>query len=398
MATVVATGATPVGDSPFANLGQGLSGVADVITGGREKKALEEARQLLAQAGGDPKKMAQLISGNPEIFSALSGPDFDRFAKELESARSNALSERDVSTRESDAASLATRRTAQTQQGQATLTQSGQLATDKAAATLAAQTATAERDLTTLQNVSSGEIRSFPSNDPRIKELLDQGFVEAPRRATVETGEQFGLGGLTKADTSDAIQNRVKLALNAAQVSQTIKEFSAAFETSGGGAVGLRALMGEKVGGFVSQFVPELGQALTRAVAGGLSQGELSTLRTNAAATVASLIQPFTGEGSNRISESEREIVADLVGIVGSVTTTPEALKSALNVALKLQFTTLDKEAFLSGEDGIPLETDEDRLAFLTLLSNLGMDKATAIRAIRQIQDQRTIIELTGGR
>ena len=123
MATVVATGQTPVGASPFANLGQGLSGVADVITGRREKNALEEARQLLAQAGGDPKKMAQVFSNNPEIFSALSGPDFDRLAKELESTRSNALSGRDVSTRESNAASLATRRTAQTQQGQTTAMQ-----------------------------------------------------------------------------------------------------------------------------------------------------------------------------------------------------------------------------------------------------------------------------------
>ncbi len=77
MATVVATGATPVGDSPFANLGQGLSGVADVITGRREKKADKELRQLIASAGGDPKKMAQLLAANPNALADASKEGFN---------------------------------------------------------------------------------------------------------------------------------------------------------------------------------------------------------------------------------------------------------------------------------------------------------------------------------
>ncbi len=83
MATVVATGATPVGDSPFANLGQGLSGIADVITGRREKKADEEIRRAILAAGGDRRKLLEISqSENFQTFIGNASPEvFDQIVK-----------------------------------------------------------------------------------------------------------------------------------------------------------------------------------------------------------------------------------------------------------------------------------------------------------------------------
>ncbi len=81
MATVVATGATPVGDSPFANLGQGLSGVADVITGRREKKADEEIRRAILAAGGDRRKLLKVVQS--EEFQSFMGNASPEAFKEI---------------------------------------------------------------------------------------------------------------------------------------------------------------------------------------------------------------------------------------------------------------------------------------------------------------------------
>ncbi len=80
MATVVATGATPVGN-PFAGLGEAGAGIADVITGRREKKADEEIRRAIIAAGGDRRKLLKITQseefktfiGNatPEVFNQV---------------------------------------------------------------------------------------------------------------------------------------------------------------------------------------------------------------------------------------------------------------------------------------------------------------------------------------
>ncbi len=98
MATVVATGGTPVGASPFANLGQGLSGVADVITGRREKKANEGLRRAIVAAGGNRRELLK-ISQTPEFQNAIgnmSSPEFNEFVKLLQEKPPVRLGQGDV--------------------------------------------------------------------------------------------------------------------------------------------------------------------------------------------------------------------------------------------------------------------------------------------------------------
>ncbi len=83
MARIVATGQTPTG-SPFEGLGETGRGIADVITSRRQKKADEELRRIIANAAGDPKKVAQAIAANPNLLAESSK---DGFAAAMEAAK-----------------------------------------------------------------------------------------------------------------------------------------------------------------------------------------------------------------------------------------------------------------------------------------------------------------------
>ena len=242
----------------------------------------------------------------------------------------------------------------------------------------------------------AGEVRRVDMTTPEGRQqalALGSEWVKRPSRQ--EVGEP-GAFGVSKADVSKSTLAAIQSALNVTSVSQSLRKFQKAFAKAGAGAAGLRALTGEKVGGFISQFMPELGEAFTKGVAGGLSQAELADLRVNSAATVAALIQPFTGEGSARISEPERELVQDLMGTVRDPTSTPPALERSINQALKLSITILDKEAFAIGQTPIDVHSDEGIKEFLGLLSRLGMNQTTAIETVRQIQLQRELFGALG--
>ena len=97
MARIVATGQTPTG-SPFAGLGQGLSTVADVITGRRQKKADEEIRRAILAAGGDRRELLKITQSEEfQTFIGNATPaEFNQIAKLLQEKPPVRLGQGDV--------------------------------------------------------------------------------------------------------------------------------------------------------------------------------------------------------------------------------------------------------------------------------------------------------------
>ena len=243
-----------------------------------------------------------------------------------------------------------------------------------------------------------------PTNTQKLIELRDslqgadratvQGILDRSATITGRTQEDLLASGLpvTDAARSKAAVASADAAANVSQVAGVLGRI----QEAGPGAAGLRAILAENVGGLMGQVNKNLGDAVSEGIS-GLSQEQISGLRADAQAAAVSLIAPFTGEQSGRISESERQIAEDVSRIVNSPTASLDQVQGALKKAITLQFNVLDREAFKAGTPGIDLTNDESINQFGSQLLNFGLNEDESTNLIVDLLRQRQALGFVTG-
>jgi hypothetical protein len=228
-------------------------------------------------------------------------------------------------------------------------------------------------------------------DSPEATSLAQQGMIATTAQISGGKEDVTGLP-LTARQRGTAATRAVTAASDLARTSRVLKNINEA----GPGVVGFRAIVGDKVGGVLGQISSDLGEAATEAVT-GVSQERLGNLRAEAQAVAVSLIEPFTGEGSGRISENERRIAENVSRVVNDPTSSFPQVQGALQQAMELQMLVLDREAFAAGEKGIPLTSDEEINSFGEQLEKQGFERDFIIRVILALQEQRQIMGFVQG-
>ena len=104
----------------------------------------------------------------------------------------------------------------------------------------------------------------------------------------------------------------------------------------GAGTTGLRGWAIESIGGYVGQFSPGLEEGLARGL-GGCSSQDAAAFRNDLRLAVIDLIPEYTGEESNRITDSERRIAQEasrLLDVGASEVQIRQALMNVLELKL----------------------------------------------------------------
>lgn len=154
----------------------------------------------------------------------------------------------------------------------------------------------------------------------------------------------------------------------------------------GGGAVGIRAILGENVGGFLGQFNEGLGQIVTKAATGGMSQEELSDFRSDARTIVSQFLPDVTGEDSGRFTDPERRLAESIVRATEATATLPQLI-GAIGSLTQLSVLTSERERFEAQQDfSFKVDTGESQQATARALLDRGLTVDQAAKTMRNLQ------------
>lgn len=198
----------------------------------------------------------------------------------------------------------------------------------------------------------------------------------AKQRANLRVKRQEGAKNQLSKDTGGLLQ-----------FAQTLKQVREAPL----GAFGARGNIARGIAGLVGQVDPQTANALAGLVSGGATQEDLSQLRTNARALIAATIPVATGEeGTDRISNAERAIAEETLGMFSTLSNQQQAV-AALQQLMVLKLAGIERMRL---EAGLKPEFDFEKLADVKRLhqrymAEYGMDDATAKKAIRLQRDVR---------
>ena len=168
------------------------------------------------------------------------------------------------------------------------------------------------------------------------------------------------------------------------------------YERAGAGVAGLSGAAAHIGASVLGQFNQAAAEGWSEFFS-GVSQAELTNLRTRAREAIARAIAPYSGEESGRFSEPERQL-AETAQPLLEADATWEQISSALQVTISLEYITRDREI---GEAGQPqsfdLLTPQGRAMMAQQLEQLGLKEAAAAQTIMIVIKQRALIaEATG--
>lgn len=193
--------------------------------------------------------------------------------------------------------------------------------------------------------------------------------------------------GRTAADAAASASGRVSSIAEAGSLLQRAEQL-------GPGIAGLRSSLAESAGGILGQLNQTLGNFAAEAIS-GVSPADLTDFRTRARTFVAQQISVFTGEESGRFTEQERAI-AEQASRLLTAEASFEQIRSALSTVIGLNFTSLDREAVVSGNpNGLyEIGNEEQETLFVQQLLALGLDSAAVLRVMDTIESQRNLRSL----
>lgn len=244
---------------------------------------------------------------------------------------------------------------------------------------------------------ATGKETTVPFSSRAELDALNQQFNAGSAVQTSVAGRQTGseIGANTKARVTATQQVKARDVLS--KETAGLIQFSNTLEkvkTQPAGAFGLRGNVSQAVGGLVGQVSPELGGAITSTLSGGASEADITTLKTNARALVQAAIPAATGEETGRVSETERLLTEQVIGVFSNLTDKTQA-QAALKSLIGLKLAGIER---LRIEAGIPSEFDLDNKNDIMrfgnrLVSEFGLSVDEAKDALRNVRAVRREIE-----
>ena len=153
-----------------------------------------------------------------------------------------------------------------------------------------------------------------------------------PAQMTTTMNEWLQSNPTVRKFMGEGVTSQFESVISVEQFSGLLKDLN----RLGAGTTGLRGWAIESIGGYVGQFSPVLEEGLARGL-GGISSQDAAAFRNDLRLAVIDLIPEYTGEESNRITDSERRIAQEasrLLDVGASEIQIRQALMNVLELKL----------------------------------------------------------------
>jgi len=153
-----------------------------------------------------------------------------------------------------------------------------------------------------------------------------------PAQMTTTMNEWLQSNPTVRKFMGEGVTSQFESVISVEQFSGLLKDLN----RLGAGTTGLRGWAIESIGGYVGQFSPVLEEGLARGL-GGISSQDAAAFRNDLRLAVIDLIPEYTGEESNRITDSERRIAQEasrLLDVGASEVQIRQALMNVLELKL----------------------------------------------------------------